>query len=87
MREKSKFGKASIKYQLNVSPNKEKLESIMSVGHPWREMKADFIELINSLSECTDANKKQAVLKIQSINSELTFYKVVGTYLTGYKLI
>ena len=87
MKEEFKFKESSIKYQLNVSPYREKLNNILVVGHSWRKMKEEFIDLINSITECTENNRKQAIAKIRVINSENNFYKVVGTYLSGYKLI
>ena len=87
MKQECKFKGASIKYRLNTSPSKEKMNEILSSGNYWRNMKEEFIKLIESISECTENNKKQAVLKIKQINSENGFYATVGTYLSGYKLI
>ena len=87
MKEEYKFKKSSIKYQLNTSPYKEQLNNILNSNNYWKKMKKDFINLIDSIIDCTETNKKQAISKISQINSEHGFYTVVSTYLSGYKLI
>lgn len=87
MKQEYKFKEASIKYRLNTSPYKEEMNKILSSGNYWKNMREDFIKLINNITECTENNRKQAVVKIKQINSENGFYATIGTYLSGYKLI
>lgn len=79
-----KWGDKSVKSQLALPENQKKLNDMMKSGRNWKNMKSDFINLINEL-DCTDKNKKQTIMKINGIKSEGAFYSTVGTYLTGIK--
>lgn len=79
-----KWGDKSVKSQLALPENQKKLNDMMKSGRNWRDMKNDFISLINGL-DCTDKNKKQTIMKINSIKNEGAFYSTVATYLTGIK--
>lgn len=79
-----KWGDKSVKSQLALPENQKKLNDMMKSGRNWKDMKNDFISLINGL-DCTDKNKKQTIMKINGIKNEGAFYSTVATYLTGIK--
>lgn len=79
-----KWGDKSVKSQLALPENQKKLNDMMKSGRNWRDMKNDFVQLIQSL-DCTDKNKKQTIMKINGIKNENAFYSTVATYLTGIK--
>lgn len=79
-----KWGDKSVKSQLALPENQAKLNSFLKPGRDWKEMRKEFVDLINSL-DCTDKNKKQTIMKINGVRNEGAFYSTVATYMTGIK--